>query len=242
MTGATNFAHVAGVRQLAGRGLPIHQHIGQTVDAVARLETGTRSWRAFAPRGDALDAAITQADAVARSLRELRSALAAEGHVMKRERVNRVDARFLKTAFDSLKRDLSNPRLWMIFGKQIQRASFLCYIDGSMRDPLRVLLRNASDAQLHSMLDKAQLARWNELPEQLTLYRGITHPKAHDGLYWSPNRRCAEPYTRTKNGAHEFSRILIGQVNKNCLCHVNNLKVMSANVAILSEEVCDVVS
>ena len=79
MTSRNNFAHVAALRQLAGRALPIHQRIGQTVDAVARLETGTRSWRAFAPRGDALDAAIAQADAVARSLRELRAALAAEG-------------------------------------------------------------------------------------------------------------------------------------------------------------------
>lgn len=79
MTGADNFAHVAALRQLAGRELPIHKRIADTRAGIERLETATRSWPAFAPRGDALDAAITQADAVARSLRELRTALAAEG-------------------------------------------------------------------------------------------------------------------------------------------------------------------
>ena len=79
MSGSDHFGAVAAMRQLAGRELPVHQRVAVTVDAVSRLETGTRSWRAFPPRLPALDDAVTQADAVARSLRELRSAIANEG-------------------------------------------------------------------------------------------------------------------------------------------------------------------
>ncbi len=67
-----HFAQVAALRQLAGRSLPIHERIAQCCNAIGALHTATRSWPAFAPRLTTLDDMIVQADAVARSLRELR--------------------------------------------------------------------------------------------------------------------------------------------------------------------------
>ncbi len=61
------------------RGRPLHQHLAGVVDLAERIATGTRSWRAFAPRPAVLDQAIAEADALARALRELRQAMAAEG-------------------------------------------------------------------------------------------------------------------------------------------------------------------
>jgi hypothetical protein len=80
MRGARNhFAEVAVLRQLAGMELPVHKRIAGCCDAADQLAKGMRSWRAFAPRRTTLDQSIAQADAVARSLRELRTALHAEG-------------------------------------------------------------------------------------------------------------------------------------------------------------------
>jgi hypothetical protein len=78
MTGPDHLGAVVALRQLAGRELPLHRRIADTRAGIERLETGTRSWPAFAPRRAALDDAIVQADAVARALRELRAALSAE--------------------------------------------------------------------------------------------------------------------------------------------------------------------
>ena len=71
-------AEIVARRQLAGRDLPIHRRIGEARDAIAHLESSTRNWPAFVPRPSALDTAINQADAIARSLRELRGSLATE--------------------------------------------------------------------------------------------------------------------------------------------------------------------
>ena len=58
--------------------LPIHRRIADTRAAIERLNVATRSWAAFAPSVAMVDATIAQADAVARSLRELRPAIKAE--------------------------------------------------------------------------------------------------------------------------------------------------------------------
>jgi hypothetical protein len=58
--------------------LPLHRRLTDTRAAIDALNTGTRAWQAFAPSVAAVDAAIAQADAVARSLRELRPAIKAE--------------------------------------------------------------------------------------------------------------------------------------------------------------------
>lgn len=76
---ADHIGQVVALRQLAGREMPLHQRIQQAVQAIGVLQTATRSWPAFAPRPAALDAAIAQTDAVARSLRELRLAMASGG-------------------------------------------------------------------------------------------------------------------------------------------------------------------
>jgi hypothetical protein len=68
-----HLATVAALRQL--RGLPVHQQIAEPVAAIDVLHRSTRAWSAFTPRPAALAAAIVQADAIARSLRELRGAL-----------------------------------------------------------------------------------------------------------------------------------------------------------------------
>jgi len=70
--------NVAQLRALAGRQQPIHEQLAGIVGLVQRLETATRSWRAFAPRPAGLDAVITQADALPRALRELRAGMLAE--------------------------------------------------------------------------------------------------------------------------------------------------------------------
>jgi hypothetical protein len=58
--------------------LPLHRRIADARAAIERLSTASRSWPAFMPDVPALDAAIVQADAVARSLRELRPTIVAE--------------------------------------------------------------------------------------------------------------------------------------------------------------------
>jgi hypothetical protein len=58
--------------------IPLHRRLGDARAAIEALSTGTRSWPAFAPSVAAVDAAIAQADAVARSLRELRPVIRAE--------------------------------------------------------------------------------------------------------------------------------------------------------------------
>jgi hypothetical protein len=58
--------------------LPLHRRIGDARAAIERLNTASRSWTTFAPDMAALDAAVVQADAVARSLRELRPVIAQE--------------------------------------------------------------------------------------------------------------------------------------------------------------------
>lgn len=60
---------------LAGKSTPLHQQLAGICDGAERLATGTRSWRAFAPKRDALDTAIAAADGLARGLRELRSTM-----------------------------------------------------------------------------------------------------------------------------------------------------------------------
>ena len=70
-----HYASVVAWRQLAGRQRPTDEQIAQAVDAIQSLGTGTRSWKAFPPKRDALDAAIRQADAIARALRQLREDL-----------------------------------------------------------------------------------------------------------------------------------------------------------------------
>lgn len=79
MKAPDHIAAVVALRQLSGREMPLHKRIGETCAAVDCLATATRSWPAFSPRLPALDAAVTQADAIARSLRELRAALHSEG-------------------------------------------------------------------------------------------------------------------------------------------------------------------
>lgn len=76
MTGRAHLEQVAALRQLAGRELPIHRRLSDLAQAAESLASVTRGWSAFAPRGDALDRAVTQAEAVARALRELRSDMA----------------------------------------------------------------------------------------------------------------------------------------------------------------------
>jgi hypothetical protein len=58
--------------------IPLHRRLADARAAIEALSTGTRSWPAFAPSVAAVDAAIAQADAVARSLRELRPVIAQE--------------------------------------------------------------------------------------------------------------------------------------------------------------------
>ena len=58
--------------------IPLHCRLADTRAAIEALSNGTRAWRAFAPSTAAIDVAIVQADAVARSLRELRPAIRAE--------------------------------------------------------------------------------------------------------------------------------------------------------------------
>lgn len=58
--------------------LPLHRRIADTRAAIERLSTASRSWMTFAPDVAALDTAVAQADAVARSLRELRPVIAQE--------------------------------------------------------------------------------------------------------------------------------------------------------------------
>jgi len=57
---------------------PIHQQLSGIADLAQRLATGTSGWRTFAPRIATLDQATTEADALARALRELRRAMLAE--------------------------------------------------------------------------------------------------------------------------------------------------------------------
>ena len=70
MKSPDHLAHVVALRQLAGRDFPIHKRIADACDCIAKLETGTRSWRAFAPRLALLDSAIVQADAIADGTRQ----------------------------------------------------------------------------------------------------------------------------------------------------------------------------
>jgi hypothetical protein len=58
--------------------LPLHKRLADARAAIDALNTGTRAWQAFAPSVAAIDAAIAQADAVARCLRELRPIICAE--------------------------------------------------------------------------------------------------------------------------------------------------------------------
>lgn len=58
--------------------IPIHRRLADTRAAIDALNTGTRAWMTFAPNVASVDAAIAQADAVARSLRELRPVIRAE--------------------------------------------------------------------------------------------------------------------------------------------------------------------
>ncbi len=58
--------------------IPLHRRIGDARQAIERLNTASRSWSMFAPDVAAIDAAIAQADAVARGLRELRPTIVAE--------------------------------------------------------------------------------------------------------------------------------------------------------------------
>ena len=74
-----HFAQVAALRQLAGRALPLHERIANCTKAIDALHRVSRPWAAFAPRMSVLDDAIVQADAVARSLRELRGAMTMPG-------------------------------------------------------------------------------------------------------------------------------------------------------------------
>lgn len=58
--------------------LPLHKRLADARAAIEALSTSTRAWQAFAPNVAAIDAAIAQADAVARFLRELRPSIVAE--------------------------------------------------------------------------------------------------------------------------------------------------------------------
>ena len=58
--------------------LPVHRRLSDACTAIEYLATTSRSWRAFQPRFDTIDAAVAQADAIARSLRELRQAVRSE--------------------------------------------------------------------------------------------------------------------------------------------------------------------
>ena len=72
-------ATVVAMRQLAGKQQPVHLQIDGVIDAARVLATITQSWRPFAPKLHAIDNAVAQADALARSLRELRLALSQGG-------------------------------------------------------------------------------------------------------------------------------------------------------------------
>lgn len=80
MNGPAHLAHVAALRQLAGRELPIHKRLADVAQAADALATATRSWPALEPRGDAVERAALQADALARALRELRADLHLAAH------------------------------------------------------------------------------------------------------------------------------------------------------------------
>lgn len=69
-----HLAHIAAVRRLAGRELPKHRRAAEVAEAAAALAAATRTWTAVEPRAAGIEAAIAQADAVARALRELRAA------------------------------------------------------------------------------------------------------------------------------------------------------------------------
>jgi hypothetical protein len=58
--------------------LPLHRRLSETRAAIDTLDNATRSWHAFAPNVAAVDAAINQADSIARGLRELRPVIVAE--------------------------------------------------------------------------------------------------------------------------------------------------------------------
>lgn len=56
-----------------------HERVARVREGIECLEVGTRSWRALEPTSvAALEPVVAQADAVARSLRELRQALHVE--------------------------------------------------------------------------------------------------------------------------------------------------------------------
>jgi hypothetical protein len=79
MTGRDHLNDVRRLRALAGRPeLPIHKRLAAVRAGIERLETASRAWTAFAPGRAAVDEVTAQADAVARALRELRTALVAE--------------------------------------------------------------------------------------------------------------------------------------------------------------------
>lgn len=72
---ADHIGRVVALRQLARKSKPMHERIAEPVKAIDALWVATQSWTAFAPKPAALDAAIVQADAIARSLRELRAVM-----------------------------------------------------------------------------------------------------------------------------------------------------------------------
>jgi len=55
--------------------LPLHKHLRGVAELAERLAVGTRSFPAFVPKPAVLDQAITDADALVRALREIRTAL-----------------------------------------------------------------------------------------------------------------------------------------------------------------------
>ncbi len=90
------------------------------------------------------------------------------------------------------------------------------------RDDYKKLIIEHDSISTRTMMSDDELKAFKELPDKLTVYRGITEIKKNDcerrnGYSWTLSKETAEFFSTRLKREYEDSVILVGEVDKSCV-------------------------